>query len=92
MNKTAEGDDLLLKLILGRAKTGKTTRMMQMVSQCPAEGMSTRIVIVPEQLSHQTERVLSGICGDSISFASERRPLSPPDRSPIVLNTSSPVN
>ena len=71
MNKTAEGDDLLLKLILGRAKTGKTTRMMQMVSQCPAEGMSTRIVIVPEQLSHQTERVLSGICGDSISFTAE---------------------
>jgi ATP-dependent helicase/nuclease subunit B len=34
-------------------------------------GMAQRIVIVPEQLSHQTEWSLSELCGDQVSFVSE---------------------
>ena len=59
------------KLIIGRAKTGKTTQLMECVRSCPAYGMSERIVIVPEQLSHQTERILSQVCDDSISYTAE---------------------
>lgn len=61
----------MLHLILGRGKSGKTTRLLQAVQDCPANGMAQRIVIVPEQLSHSTERKLSQLCGDSISFVSE---------------------
>lgn len=61
----------MLHLILGRGKSGKTTRLLQAVQDCPAMGMAQRIIIVPEQLSHSTERKLSQLCGDSISFVSE---------------------
>ena len=65
------GDDGMLTLITGRGKSGKTTRLLEMVRNCPAQGMAQRILIVPEQLSHQTERLLSATCGDGISFVSE---------------------
>lgn len=61
----------MLTLILGRAKTGKTTRLLQAVKDCPSTAMASRILIVPEQLSHQTERQLGALCGDKISFVSE---------------------
>lgn len=61
----------MLHLILGRCKSGKTTKLLEAVRDCPAMGMAQRIVIVPEQLSHMTERNLSRLCGDSISFVSE---------------------
>lgn len=61
----------MLTLIIGRGKTGKTTKLLQSVKDCPATGMARRIVIVPEQLSHMTERRLSELCGDSISYVSE---------------------
>lgn len=61
----------MLTLITGRGKSGKTTRLLEMVRDCPAQGMAQRILIVPEQLSHQTERLLSATCGDGISFVSE---------------------
>lgn len=61
----------MLTLILGRGKSGKTSMLLEAVRTCPAMGMAQRIVIVPEQLSHQTERKLSAVCGDGISFVSE---------------------
>ena len=61
----------MLTLILGRAKSGKTTRLLQAVKDCTAEAMASRILIVPEQLSHQTERQLGAMCGDKISFVAE---------------------
>lgn len=61
----------MLTLILGRGKSGKTRALLQAVKDCPAAGMAERIVIVPEQLSHQTERQISAICGDAISFTAE---------------------
>lgn len=61
----------MLTLIIGRAKTGKTTRLLGAVRDCPSTEMASRIVIVPEQLSHQMERQLGTLCGDQISFVSE---------------------
>ena len=61
----------MLTLIYGPSKSGKTTMLLNAVQKCPAQGMAQRIIIVPEQLSHQTERQLSALCGDEISFVSE---------------------
>lgn len=61
----------MLTLIIGRGKSGKTTRLLQAVKDCPATGMAQRILIVPEQLSHQTERMLGTACGAGISYVSE---------------------
>ena len=61
----------MLTIITGRGKSGKTTRLLEAVRACPGEAMGSRIVIVPEQLSHETERLLSRLCGDSISYVSE---------------------
>ncbi len=61
----------MLTLIIGRGKRGKTTSLLEQVKNCPAMGMAQRIVIVPEQLSHVTERRLAEMCGDKISFVSE---------------------
>ena len=61
----------MLTIITGRGKSGKTTRLLEAVRACPGEAMGSRIVIVPEQLSHETERLLSRLCGDSTSYVSE---------------------
>ena len=61
----------MLKLIIGRAKTGKTYRLLQQVVASDKHTMASRIVIVPEQLSHQMERKLAGTCGNEISYLSE---------------------
>lgn len=58
----------MLKLILGKGKSGKTTMLLNMVQNCPSTSMASRILIVPDQLSHQTERKLCKLCGDEISF------------------------
>lgn len=61
----------MLTLILGRGKSGKTTALLNKVKDCPAIGMAQRIVIVPDQISHETERLLGKLCGDEISFVAE---------------------
>ena len=61
----------MLTVITGRGKTGKTRLLLESVKACPATSMASRIVLVPEQLSHETERLLSELCGDAISFTAE---------------------
>lgn len=61
----------MLTLIIGRGKSGKTNMLLEQVKRCGRNGMAQRIVIVPEQLSHTTERRLSALCGDEISYVSE---------------------
>ena len=61
----------MLTVITGRGKTGKTRLLLEAVKACPATSMASRIVLVPEQLSHETERLLSELCGDAISFTAE---------------------
>lgn len=61
----------MLTVITGRGKSGKTRLLLEAVKTCPATAMASRIVLVPEQLSHETERLLSELCGDAISYTAE---------------------
>lgn len=60
----------MLRLILGRAGSGKTQLAMDEIKglfQCGEES----ILIVPEQYSHDAERQLCAVCGNSISLGAE---------------------
>ena len=52
----------MLTIITGRGKSGKTRRLLEAVRNCPSAEMASKIVIVPEQLSHEMERLLSLLC------------------------------
>ena len=55
----------MLNLILGRAKTGKTTRIFDLVRR---EGQHRpQVLLVPEQVSHDAERQLCALCGPAAS-------------------------
>lgn len=59
----------MLKLILGRAGVGKTTAVLQRMSR---EGeLRPQVLIVPEQLSHETERMLCQTAGNSAALWAE---------------------
>lgn len=61
----------MLTIISGPVKSGKTRLLLESIKVCPAEKMASRILIVPEQLSHEAERLLSSLCGDGISYSTE---------------------
>jgi ATP-dependent helicase/nuclease subunit B len=64
----------MLRLILGRAGTGKTARIMEEIRDLsPAGGAGTVpcVLIVPEQYSHEAERELCRVCGDRLSLYAE---------------------
>ena len=61
----------MLTLILGRAGSGKTALIMEEIR---TEVLSERpgcLLIVPEQYSHEAERELCAVCGDSLSLYAE---------------------
>ena len=60
----------MLTLILGRAGTGKTQRVMDEIAR-RIEGKEKLFYIVPEQYSHEAERQLLRRCGDSLSLYGE---------------------
>ena len=59
----------MLKLILGRAGTGKTTAVLS--GLCRAGAERPQILIVPEQQSHEAERALCRMGGDGVSRYAE---------------------
>ena len=61
----------MLTLILGRAGTGKTALVMNDIKQRMDEGEANLLLIVPEQYSHEAERQLCTVCGDSLSLHGE---------------------
>lgn len=61
----------MLRLILGRAGAGKTTRAMNMFKTAMQDGRRRLYYIVPEQYSHDAERQLLTICGDTLSLHGE---------------------
>lgn len=61
----------MLRLIIGRAGTGKTTAVMEELRQAVAEGRGGGILLVPEQYSHEAERELCRRCGDKLSLYAE---------------------
>ena len=61
----------MLKIIIGRAKSGKTAMVMQEIKQRADQGQEDIKLIVPEQYSHDAERELCRACGDSMSLYAE---------------------
>lgn len=61
----------MLKLILGRAKSGKTSSVMQEIRALTRIGEGSIVLLVPEQYSHEAERELLRVCGDSLSLHAE---------------------
>ena len=61
----------MLRLILGKAGTGKTAAVMEEIRRAVQEKRSGQILLVPEQYSHEAERELCAVCGDSLSLYGE---------------------
>ena len=56
----------MLRLILGRAGSGKTTQVLQRL--CRGGPDKRQILMVPEQQSHEAERALCRAGGDQVSL------------------------
>lgn len=61
----------MVRLILGRAGSGKTTRLLENVRTRSAAGVTGQIFLVPEQFSLNAERALCRVCGNAISLSAE---------------------
>ena len=61
----------MLRLLLGKAGTGKTTAIINEIAEAVHAQKGARLLIVPEQYSHEAERELCAVCGDSLSLYAE---------------------
>lgn len=61
----------MLTLILGRAKSGKTAKIMDEISSLVQKRTEHIVLLVPEQYSHEAETELLRSCGDSLSLYAE---------------------
>ena len=61
----------MLKLLIGKAGTGKTAAVINEIKQAVDSGQPGRILLVPEQYSHEAERELCRRCGDTLSRYAE---------------------
>ncbi len=61
----------MIRLILGRAGTGKTARVLGQIARLTAEGRGGNVLLVPEQYSHEAERELCRAAGDRLSLYGE---------------------
>ncbi|MBR2583151.1 MAG: ATP-dependent nuclease subunit B, partial [Oscillospiraceae bacterium] len=61
----------MLRLIIGRAGTGKTAAVIAELAEAVEKGLGGGMLIVPEQYSHEAERELCARCGDSLSLYAE---------------------
>ena len=59
----------MLKLILGRAGSGKTTAVYRRM--CGAGAERPQVLLVPEQNSHEAERALCKVGGNGVSLYAE---------------------
>ena len=53
----------MLHLLKGRAGSGKTARMREIISQMAENGSSSPLLLVPEQFSFETERIMLNLLG-----------------------------
>ncbi|MBR6258811.1 MAG: ATP-dependent nuclease subunit B, partial [Oscillospiraceae bacterium] len=60
----------MLRLILGASGGGKTTKIVEEVGKRAEEGLKS-VIVVPEQYSHEAERLLCSVCGDGICLHAE---------------------
>ena len=61
----------MLRLILGKAGAGKTAAIYREIAAAVAAEQGGRLLLVPEQYSHEAERELCSIGGDSLSLYAE---------------------
>ena len=61
----------MLTLITGKAGTGKTSAVIDEINEAVGRHEGQRMLIVPEQYSHEAERELGRVCGDSVSRYAE---------------------
>jgi len=61
----------MLHLITGPAGTGKTNRIYEEIRAAVERREGGRILLVPEQFSHEAERELCRVCGDRLSRYAE---------------------
>lgn len=61
----------MLTLLIGKAGTGKTSAVMEEIKTAVFRRQANRIMIVPEQYSHEAERELCRRCGDTMSLYAE---------------------
>ncbi len=61
----------MLTLILGKAGSGKTAAVIEKIHAFVRRGEGGVIMLVPEQYSHEAERELCSVCGDTMSLYAE---------------------
>ena len=59
----------MLKIIMGRARTGKSERILREIKHLG--DTSKQILLVPEHASHQAEVDLCRVCGNTVSRHAE---------------------
>ena len=67
--KETERETAMLKLILGRARTGKTAGVMEEIHSRLSDG--NLVLLVPEQYSHEAETELLRVCGPKLCLGAE---------------------
>lgn len=61
----------MLKILLGKARAGKTAAIMEEISNSVQNQVGNQVLLVPDQYSHEAERELAESCGDSASIYAE---------------------
>ena len=61
----------MLRMITGKARSGKTAAINREIQQAVQQKQGNRILLVPEQYSHEAERELCEVCGDAFSLYAE---------------------
>ena len=60
-----------MRFIIGKVKSGKTAYIYREIHEIVQQRAGHCLLIVPEQYSHEAERELCRICGDSLSLYAE---------------------
>ena len=61
----------MLRLITGRAGAGKTALVMDEIRRAALSGEGGRVLLVPEQYSHEAERELARVAGPGLPLFAE---------------------
>ena len=61
----------MLRLIIGKAGSGKTAAIINEIKEAVEKKQGGCFMIVPEQYSHEAERELCALCGESLSLYAE---------------------
>ena len=60
-----------MRFIVGKARSGKTARIIAEIKETVIKGQGRALLLVPEQYSHEAERELCTACGDRLSLYAE---------------------